>query len=101
MPRRKLSNRTIRYTIRFTPEESEEIVKNANISGLAFATYLRKRILGKHITAKTDLLLVHELRRIGGLLKNIHNESHGAYSEKTGEILDMLNLFVKKISDER
>lgn len=95
LPRKKATpNRTERYTIRFTLDETKEIADRAKAAGLSVADYLRKSAFGKRITPKVDLHLVNELRRIGGLLKLVHTESGGAYSEKTREMLDELQMFV-------
>ena len=41
--------------------------------------------------------MLSELRRQGGLLKYIFNESGGMYSEKTAVALDNLNEFIKEL----
>jgi hypothetical protein len=48
---------------------------------------IRQRALGRRVAANTDMTTIRELRRIGGLLKHIHNESGGAYSQLTADTL--------------
>jgi hypothetical protein len=73
--------------IRFTPTELAELKEAANIAGITVSTYVRRRALGRKIAANVDLIMIRELRRIGGLLKHIHNESGGAYSDLTANTL--------------
>ena len=78
---------TCQCNIRFTPTELEELKEAASIAGITVSTYVRQRALGRRIAANTDLIAIRELRRIGGLLKHIHNESGGAYSDLTADTL--------------
>jgi hypothetical protein len=73
--------------IRFTPSELEDLKAAAHIAGITVSTYVRHRALGRQVAANTDLVTIRELRRIGGLLKHIHNESGGAYSQLTADTL--------------
>jgi len=41
--------------------------------------------------------MIFELRRQGGLMKLIFNESHGMYSDKTAEAINNINSFVSKL----
>ena len=41
--------------------------------------------------------MLSELRRQGGLLKHVFEESRGMYSSKTAVALDNLNLFIKEL----
>lgn len=47
----------------------------------------RRRYFGRPIVANADLLMIKELRRLGGLLKHVHNESDGSYSHSTAQAL--------------
>ena len=60
----------IRFTMRLTPEEKMRLDERADITGLSASEYIRRRIFGGTIVAYTDLKIVGELRRIGGLLKH-------------------------------
>ncbi|AFY97244.1 hypothetical protein Cha6605_6427 (plasmid) [Chamaesiphon minutus PCC 6605] len=73
--------------IRLTPSEMEELKDAASVAGITVSTYIRQRALGRRVAANTDMTTIRELRRIGGLLKHIHNESGGAYSQLTADTL--------------
>lgn len=76
-------NRNIRVTVRLTNAEREFVTSGAEACGLSISSFVRRLSLGQRVTAKADLRLAGELRRLGGLMKHIHNETNGAYSEKT------------------
>lgn len=42
--------------------------------------------------------IINELRRLGGLQKKIHNDTGGAYSGKTAEILMDIKLAIERIA---
>ncbi len=90
--------RVFRVTVRYTETEYRELVGEADLSGLSMAGYLRARSLGRKTSARVDLKTVNELRRLGGLLKHIHVESRGGYSELTAEGLRELIHCVRRIA---
>ncbi|MDL2263066.1 MobB mobilization protein [Synergistaceae bacterium OttesenSCG-928-I11] len=92
--------RTIRISFRVTEEEQTFLADEADLCGLSVSSFLRQRGLGKRVSAKTDLRVLSELRRIGGLLKHIHNESKGAYSAKTSKAIDEISNYVHKMNEE-
>lgn len=91
----------MRLAVRFSEEEYRNIAQNADVAGLSLAAYVRTRCRGGNVVAKTDLRILAELRRIGGLLKHIHNESNGAYSVQTADLLRQLSSYIRKLSRER
>lgn len=90
-------NRVHRYTIRFTEDEAKAIEDNASIAGMTFANYIRHSALGVKIKSRLELKMIAELKRVGGLLKLVHTESKGAYSEKTSQALDTLWKYVEHL----
>jgi hypothetical protein len=68
-------------TIRISQEEKHEIKEQSGLAGLSISDYIRRRVFGRLVTAKTDLHILAELRRQGGLLKHLYNETKGTYSE--------------------
>ena len=80
--------------IRVTPKERNEIQEQAEISGLSISEYIRRRVCGRRIPSRIEKRMLSELRRQGGLLKYIFNESQGMYSEKTAKALDNINSFI-------
>ncbi len=81
--------------LRVTPEERRNIQEQAYKSGLSMSEYVRRCICGRFIPSKIDKKMIAELRRQGGLLKHVFNESRGMYSEKTANALDSINSFVR------
>lgn len=80
-----------RVTIRLTQTEKNILIEEADLAGLTTAELIRRRYFGKPIIAATDAATIRELRRTGGLLKHIFNQSD-ANNQKLGtEILTTLN----------
>lgn len=92
--------RTIITNIRLTPNERQTLVDEADACGLSLSAYIRQRSFGKRVAAKTDLRVIAELRRIGGLLKHIHNETKGAYSAKTAEAIREITRYVRQMNED-
>jgi hypothetical protein len=82
--------RKIRIGLRVTEAERAEIAEQAEASRLTVSEYVRRRILGRRIVPKTDLAVLAELRRLGGLMKHVHLETRGAYSELTANAIRAL-----------
>ena len=90
-----------RLTVRFRPEELSELLNQAEICGLSVSELIRRRALEKRVTAATDLKMLLELRRIGGLIKHFFNETDGLYRKKTSVILDELHAAAVRIGRRR
>ena len=91
----KRGNLEGRIDIRVTKEEREGIQEYAEASGLSVSEYVRRRTLGRRVDSVTDVRMLSELRRQGGLLKKIFNESKGMYSEKVAVALENINKFIE------
>ena len=63
--------RNCRLYLRVTPDEYATIKEQAELSGLSISEYARKRMLGFHIMPKSELNILKELRRLGGLFYRI------------------------------
>ena len=87
-------------TVRLTKAEREFLMSEADICGVSLSSFIRGRSLGKRIAAKTDLRVLAELRRLGGLLKHLHNETKGAYSALTSDCLREIAAYIRKLSAE-
>jgi hypothetical protein len=81
---------------RVTLEEKERIESQARQAGLTVSALVRKKMLGIKVIANVDSEMIRELRRVGGLLKHIHNESDGSYSSETRKGLDSINILLEK-----
>ena len=85
--------RNCRLYLRVTPDEQETIREQAELSGLSMSEYVRKRVLGFRVMPKSELNILRELRRLGGLVKHLHNESQGLYSFETVSALNSLTSY--------
>ncbi|MBZ2574377.1 MULTISPECIES: plasmid mobilization protein [Xanthomonas] len=90
-------NRTVQRRIRLTSEEDERIRELAKLAGKDVSKYMRERALGWKFKSQVDAQMVNELRRLGGLLKKVHTDSHGAFSEDTAEALRAIVGAIKRI----
>ena len=86
---------TDHINIRVTPKELSQIQEQAEVSGLSISEYIRRRVYGRYVPSRIEKKMLSELRRQGGLLKYIFNESHGMYSEKMAAALDNINSFIR------
>jgi hypothetical protein len=98
--RKKKENRTSRLTIRLTETERSYIKNDAGLSGLTAAAFARKRALGSRVASKADLAVLAELRRLGGLLKHVHNETLGTYSSLTAQAIRDLSAYVRALTEK-
>ena len=84
--------------VRLTSAEKSRLQEDAELAGLSMSALVRARYFGRPIIANTDQVMIRELRRLGGLLKNVHVESDGAYSAETSAALLLLSDAIKSIS---
>jgi hypothetical protein len=87
--------------VRLTSSEKERLKYDSDIAALSMSALVRKRYFGRPIIANADAVMIKELRRLGGLVKNIHNQSGGAYSHETGALLIQLKNYIEKLSCDR
>jgi hypothetical protein len=92
--------RAVKTTVRLTEAEREHIASEADACGISVSSFIRQRSLGKHIAAKADLRALAELRRLGGLLKHLHNETKGAYSALTSDCLREIAAYIRNLNAE-
>lgn len=90
-------NRTVQRRIRLTEEEDARIRELAKLAGKDISKYMRERALGWKFKSMVEAQMVNELRRLGGLLKKVHTDSHGAYSGDTAEALQAIIAAIKRI----
>lgn len=90
-------NLEARLDVRVTREERREIQEQAEASGLSVSEYVRRRTLGRRVDSVMDVKMLSELRRQGGVLKKIFNESNGMYSEKIAVALESINKFIESL----
>jgi hypothetical protein len=91
--------RKVKITVRFTESEREFLASEADVCGLSLSSFVRNRSLGKRVSAKADLRVLAALRRLGGLLKHLHNETKGAYSSITLSCLKEIAIYIRCMND--
>ena len=84
--------------VRLTATEKERLLENAYHAGLGLSEYTRRRLFGRRVIAQADAVMVRELRRIGGLLKHIHNETQGRYSQDTADALRAVKAYIEGLT---
>ncbi len=89
----------LRITVRFSKPEHTRLSQDATSAGLSISEIIRRRVFGRPITASVDVMTIRELRRIGGLIKLVHNQSAGAYSAQTAELLTQLSVAVTALGN--
>ena len=100
MPFEKIGDESLDavVNIRLTTEEKERLRDDADMASLSMSALVRARYFGRPVVAHADQVMIKELRRVGGLLKHVHNESAGAYSAETSAALFLVNEAIKKIA---
>ena len=88
---------TGRINIRVTEYELKVIKENAEEAGLSLSEYGRRRLLGLRVDSKLDVRVVGELRRLGGLIKHLHNESNGMYRSESAEMLRTITKCIQNL----
>jgi hypothetical protein len=89
---------TERLDVRVSPEEKEQLRAMAARAGRPVAELVRCRALARPIIPRSDATTIRELRRLGGLLKKVHVDSRGAYSERTAAALADLHAAISALA---
>ena len=87
-----------RLQCRLTAPEKAHICEQAHAAGMTLSTYTRHRLLGHRVIANADQASIRELRRLGGLLKKVHTDSGGAYSEDTARMLGRIKAAIERLA---
>lgn len=70
--------------------EYADLMKRTELSGMNVADFVRHAVAGKRIVSRVDGHLVNQFSKLGGLLKKVHIDSHGAYSDLTRDAIQAL-----------
>jgi hypothetical protein len=92
--------RTRLICLRLSNAEYSSIADELLVCGLSLSAFVRKRVFSQHVASKADLAVLAELRRLGGLLKHIHNETRGAYSDLTAQAIRDLSAYVRALTEK-
>ena len=97
----ELKHRLRKITFRLTESEYAQISDDLAVCGFTLSSLVRKRLLGIRVASRADLAVLSELRRLGGLLKHIHNETRGAYSGLTAQAIKDLSAYARVLTEKR
>ena len=87
--------------VRLTTAEKAALKEAADLAGLSVSEYVRRRALGRAVLAQADAVTIKELRRLGGLVKHLHNETGGVYSRETAAALVALRGYIEQLASAR
>ena len=87
-----------KIAVRLSPREKTQLEEDAELAGLSVGELVRRRYYGRPIVASADLAAIRELRRLGGLLKHVHQESGGAYQQQTADVLTELKTAIAALA---
>jgi hypothetical protein len=87
--------------VRLTAAEKARLHEDADLAALTMSELIRRRYFGRPIIASADMVMLKELRRLGGLLKHIHNQSGGIYSRETAGALVALKAYIEVLTHDR
>ena len=85
---------------RLSEAEYSRVTREREVCGLTVSSLARRSILGQNVASRADLAVLAELRRLGGLLKHVHNESLGAYSALTAQAIRDLSAYARALAEE-
>lgn len=86
--------------VRLTSGEKSQLRQDADLAALSMSELVRRRYFGRKVVANVDLVMLNELRRIGGLLKHIHTDSGGQYSKDTAQALETVRDYILRLSSK-
>lgn len=93
---KRAANRGARYPekifSRVSAEDKEKIRESAEIAGMTVCKFIRVRATGGTIKSKVDIKTLHELNRLGRMLKKMWSEGH-----PTGPALNAVTDAAKKL----
>jgi len=87
-----------RANLRLTSVELAQLREDADMAGLGVSELVRRRYFGRPIIANVDEVMIRELRRIGGLLKHVHNTSGGVYDDAVRSTLKEIKVCIERIA---
>lgn len=99
MPFEKIGDEMLsgRVNLRLLVAEKAQLQEDADLAGIGMSELIRRRYFGRPIVADVNMVMIKELRRIGGLLKHVHNESRGVYSLETAKCIQALNAAITRL----
>jgi hypothetical protein len=88
-----------KISVRLTAAEKIQLAEDAQISGLGLSELVRRRYFGRRIIANADTAILRELRRLGGILKQLNSEN--ADHQQVQETLKTLQDYMEVLCDRQ
>ncbi len=101
---RRREPRDMPMSIRWKSRELDLLRERADACSIPLADFIRRDALGRALPSsdsRVTMTMVNELRRLGGLLKHIHTQSDGMYSDQTMEVLRTINTYLRHLTKEQ
>ncbi|OHG19247.1 nikA protein [Salmonella enterica subsp. diarizonae serovar 60:r:e,n,x,z15] len=83
----EVRQRTTVRTLRFSPEENENIREKAEYAGLTVSAYIRNAALNKRVNARIDDQFLTELMRLGRMQKHLFVEGKRTGDKAYADVL--------------
>lgn len=80
--------------VRLTTEEKDRLRDDADIADMSMSALVRARYFGRPVVANVDVVMVKELKRLGRLLKHLHNESGGVLGAQSKDVLISIRKYI-------
>jgi hypothetical protein len=90
-----------KISVRLTSAEKIQLAEDAQIAGLGLSELVRRRYFGRRIIANADTAILRELRRLGGILKQLNSESASADHQQIQETLKTLQVYMEVLCDRQ
>ena len=90
-----------RFEMRLTASERVQLREDADLAGMSISEFVRRRTFGKAIHAATDLMMIRELRRLGGLQKYAINKLalHGDVVDECVATIRTLRAAIERVAN--
>ena len=90
-----------RFEMRLTAAERQKLREEADLAGMSISEFVRKRTFGKTIHAATDLMMIRELRRLGGLQKYAMNKLalHDEVVDECAETIRAIRAAIERVAN--
>lgn len=84
---------------RCTEDEYDAISNKAIVAGLTTSEYIRRTALNRRIMVRTDIRMMNELKRMGGLQKHLYSQMQdGMTTELSRQFSEVLTSIVSAIN---
>ena len=92
---------TKRIGVRVTPGEKTRLQEDAAWASLSVSELVRRRYFGRPIIVRADQAMARELRRLGGLLRHMYDESSGEQRQQTADVLRAIAATIERLRHDR